>query len=176
MEASIGSIIVGLLLVDHNRTKQEEDPAGASAYLDQSAHGVYGLEPMAIVFGLPWALLMWSMVIFFIALLLLCFTISNTSTCIFVSVMSVMMAPPVVGCILICRRSSDDGELWHESLVVLKRSSDRLLACLKHFALGALRLRYARPTPHIPDEVGSAHSMTVRQDGVAASGMNSGQV
>ena len=29
MEASIGSIIVGLLLVDHNRTKQEEDPAGA---------------------------------------------------------------------------------------------------------------------------------------------------
>jgi len=60
MEASIGSIIVGLLLVDHNRTKQEEDPAGASAYLDQSAHGVYGLEPMAIVFGLPWALLMWS--------------------------------------------------------------------------------------------------------------------
>jgi hypothetical protein len=29
MEASIGSIIVGLLLVDHNRTKQKEDPAGA---------------------------------------------------------------------------------------------------------------------------------------------------
>ena len=29
MEASIGSIIIGLLLVNHNRTKQKEDPAGA---------------------------------------------------------------------------------------------------------------------------------------------------
>ncbi|KAI0250650.1 hypothetical protein BJV78DRAFT_544493 [Lactifluus subvellereus] len=167
MEASIGSIVIGLLLARHNRTKQKEDPAGASVYLDQSAHRVYGLEPMAIVFGLPWALLMWSMVIFFIALLLLCFTISNTSTRIFISVMSLVMTPPVVGCILVSRRSSDDGELWHDSLVVLKRSGDRLLACLKHFALGAFGLCYARPTLHIPDEVRSAHSMTERQDGVA---------
>ena len=28
-EASIGSIVIGLLLVRHNRTKQKEDPAGA---------------------------------------------------------------------------------------------------------------------------------------------------
>ncbi|KAI0250647.1 hypothetical protein BJV78DRAFT_1283069 [Lactifluus subvellereus] len=127
MEASLGSILVGLLLVRHNRTRQEEDLAlagGASAYLHQS-YKLFGSEPMTVVFSLPWALLMWSyvvlrpqdflphiyrishasvvdrMVLFFIALLLLCFTISNTSTRIFVSVTSVMMAPPVVGCILI---------------------------------------------------------------------------
>jgi hypothetical protein len=29
VEASIGSIVIGLLLVRHNRTKQREDPAGA---------------------------------------------------------------------------------------------------------------------------------------------------
>jgi hypothetical protein len=29
VEASIGSIMIGLLLVRHNRTKQKEDPAGA---------------------------------------------------------------------------------------------------------------------------------------------------
>ncbi len=29
VEASIGSIVIGLLLVRHNRTKQKEDPAGA---------------------------------------------------------------------------------------------------------------------------------------------------
>ncbi|KAH9979764.1 hypothetical protein BJV74DRAFT_121406 [Russula compacta] len=79
-KASIGSIVIGLLLVRHNRTKQKEDPAGASTYLYQNSHRIYGLEPMAIIFSLPWALLMWSMVIFFIALLLLCFTISNNST------------------------------------------------------------------------------------------------
>jgi hypothetical protein len=29
VEASIGSIMIGLLLVRHNRNKQKEDPAGA---------------------------------------------------------------------------------------------------------------------------------------------------
>ena len=29
VEASIGSIVIGLLLVRHNRTKHKEDPAGA---------------------------------------------------------------------------------------------------------------------------------------------------
>ncbi len=29
VEASIGSIVIGLLLVRHNRTKQRQDPAGA---------------------------------------------------------------------------------------------------------------------------------------------------
>ena len=31
VEASIGSIVIGLLLVRHNRTKQREDPAGAAS-------------------------------------------------------------------------------------------------------------------------------------------------
>ena len=29
VEASVGSIVIGMLLVRHNRTKQKEDPAGA---------------------------------------------------------------------------------------------------------------------------------------------------
>jgi hypothetical protein len=29
IEASVGSIVIGLLLVRHNRTKQKEDPTGA---------------------------------------------------------------------------------------------------------------------------------------------------
>ncbi|KAI0250653.1 hypothetical protein BJV78DRAFT_1393295 [Lactifluus subvellereus] len=166
IEASVGSIVIGLLLVRHNRTKQKEDPLGASTYLDQSTHRLFGLEPMAIIFSLPWALLMWSMVIFFIALLLFCFSISNISTRIFVSVMSVMMAPLVVGCILTSWHSSDDIGLWHDSLVVLKRSRDGVLARLKHFALGTFRLHDARHTPHHPNNEGNTHSMTERQDGV----------
>ncbi len=76
VEASIGSIVIGLLLTRHNRTKQKEDPAGAvskqssltfvivtsgqSTYLYQNSHPVFGLQPMAIILSLPWALLMWS--------------------------------------------------------------------------------------------------------------------
>ncbi|KAH9026190.1 hypothetical protein EDB85DRAFT_2149268 [Lactarius pseudohatsudake] len=58
--ASAGSVVIGLLLVRRNSAKQNEDPAGASNYLFQITHRVFGLEPMAIVFSLPWALLMWS--------------------------------------------------------------------------------------------------------------------
>ncbi|KAH8982871.1 hypothetical protein EDB92DRAFT_1952019 [Lactarius akahatsu] len=57
---SAGSVVIGLLLVRRNSAKQNEDPAGASNYLFQITHRVFGLEPMAIVFSLPWALLMWS--------------------------------------------------------------------------------------------------------------------
>jgi hypothetical protein len=35
VEASIGSIVIGLLLVRHNRTKQKEDPAGAVSGLSR---------------------------------------------------------------------------------------------------------------------------------------------
>ena len=66
-EASIGSIVTGLLLARHNRTKQREDLAGAvsrqSTYLYQNSHPAFGLQPMAIILSLPWALLMWSYVI-----------------------------------------------------------------------------------------------------------------
>jgi hypothetical protein len=76
--ASVGSIVIGLLLIRHNRSKQKEDPAGAvsglcrlglyaqlillrqAAYLYQSTHPKFGLEPLAIIFSLPWALLMWA--------------------------------------------------------------------------------------------------------------------
>jgi hypothetical protein len=81
MLASIGSTVVGLLLMRHNRCKQKEDPAGAvselyrlcldatlillrqATYLSQSTHPRFGLEPIAIIFSLPWALLMWAYVI-----------------------------------------------------------------------------------------------------------------
>jgi hypothetical protein len=76
VEASVGSIVVGLLLVRHNRTRQEASPSEAvseqlhvtcvwvtfaqASYLDQNCRKIFGLEPMAIVYSLPWALLMWS--------------------------------------------------------------------------------------------------------------------
>ncbi|KAN0108993.1 hypothetical protein V8E52_009776 [Russula decolorans] len=59
-EASIGSILIGLFLVRHNRTKQELDPSDAATYLSQSSQRIFGLEAMAIIFSLPWALLLWS--------------------------------------------------------------------------------------------------------------------
>ncbi|KAH9003471.1 hypothetical protein EDB86DRAFT_2799202 [Lactarius hatsudake] len=111
VEASVGSIVIGMLLVRHNRTKQKEDPLGANT------HRIFGLEPMAIIFSLPWALLMWAMVMFFIALLLLCFSISNLSTRIFVAVTSVMVAVLIGWCVRSAWESSDERGAWLSNLL-----------------------------------------------------------
>jgi hypothetical protein len=145
---------------------------------------------MAIIFSLPWALLMWSyvvpnsedvifsshsrhqpspprvmnrMVIFFIALLLFCFTISNMPTRIIVCVSSVMMSPLVAGCISTSWRSSDDGELWEDNLTALKRLLGPF-AHLKQLLSSPLASPFAQPTP---DDVRSMHSMTEHRDRIA---------
>ncbi|KAH9003501.1 hypothetical protein EDB86DRAFT_2826628 [Lactarius hatsudake] len=121
MEASVGSIVIGLLLVRHNRSRQKEDPAGAATYLTQYTHKRFGLEPMAILYSLPWALLMWAMVMFFIALLLVFFRSSDLSMQIFAVTTSAIMAVPIWWCILWSWRSGDSGKQWFSSLPSLIR-------------------------------------------------------
>ncbi|KAI9438687.1 hypothetical protein H4582DRAFT_190615 [Lactarius indigo] len=116
MEASVGSIVIGLLLVRHNRSKQKEDPSGATKYLTDYTHPRFGLEPMAILYSLPWALLMWAMVMFFIALLLVFFRSSNSSMQIFAAVTSALVAVPIWWCVLWSWRSGDSGKQWFDSL------------------------------------------------------------
>ncbi|KAH9026213.1 hypothetical protein EDB85DRAFT_2175857, partial [Lactarius pseudohatsudake] len=108
VEASAGSIVIGMLLVRHNRTKQKEDPAGASTYLYQNTHRIFGLEPMAIIFSLPWALLMWA--------------ISNVPTRISVAITSVIVAALIVWCIHSAWESSEEKGVW----------LDRFLPYIKH--------------------------------------------
>ncbi|KAI9446149.1 hypothetical protein H4582DRAFT_2069488 [Lactarius indigo] len=61
---SIGSIITGLLLIRRNRNMMTKDPRSARRYLHRKMKPWFGLEPLAIVFSLTYALLMWSYVIF----------------------------------------------------------------------------------------------------------------
>ena len=125
-----------------------------STYLYQNCHRNSGLEPMAIIFSLPWALLMWSyvisclswccawfmksvlldrMVIFFIGLLLFCFSISNPLTRIFVAISSVILAALIGWCIRTAWESTEDEDLWRDSLVVLRRTRGVLFERVKKF-------------------------------------------
>jgi len=147
--ANIGSIVAGLLLVRHHRAKQNENPAGAAAYLIQNTHRVFGLEPMAITFGLPWALLMWSIVIFFVALLLLCFTISNIPTRIFIGCTSVLVASLIVWCILVTWESGEREAVWHDSLAALRRTRRDFVEHVKQLGAGGLGLFHTRRAPQV---------------------------
>ncbi|EMD36408.1 hypothetical protein CERSUDRAFT_115416 [Gelatoporia subvermispora B] len=70
---SIGSILLGLLLVRQNRTKRREDVEVAVAFLSRVTRSVLGVESLAYIYSLPYALLMWSMVCFVLAVAFLVF-------------------------------------------------------------------------------------------------------
>ncbi|EMD36122.1 hypothetical protein CERSUDRAFT_85238 [Gelatoporia subvermispora B] len=83
---SIGAIILGLLLVRQNRTQEHEDVDSAVSFLSRVTHLMFGLESLAYIFGLPYALLMWSVVYFVLAVACLVFQQTTTVTRILVGI------------------------------------------------------------------------------------------
>jgi len=81
---SLGSITTGLLLIRRNRTMAVQGAEKAWIYLNDMKKRVFHLEPLAIIFSLTYALLMWSVCIFFVALLL--FSLQNMTRKIWISV------------------------------------------------------------------------------------------
>ncbi|PCH35237.1 hypothetical protein WOLCODRAFT_125636 [Wolfiporia cocos MD-104 SS10] len=71
--ASIGSTFVGLLLVRQYRLKPKDTAQEAVTFLNSRKHPTLGLETLAIVYSLPYALLIWGMVTFLIAFAFECF-------------------------------------------------------------------------------------------------------
>jgi len=80
ISASIGSIILGLILVRQNQTKHRETASEVQIFLKSWTHPWLGLETLAIMFSLPYALLMWGMVSFLIAFWFMCLQDSNAAT------------------------------------------------------------------------------------------------
>ncbi|KAF9530152.1 hypothetical protein CPB83DRAFT_851060 [Crepidotus variabilis] len=78
--ASIGSILLALLLLRQNRTKIKETANDVQAFMDDRNHRSRGLEMLAILYSLPYALLMWSVVSFLIAFAIHCFRSTTTAT------------------------------------------------------------------------------------------------
>ncbi|KIJ07799.1 hypothetical protein PAXINDRAFT_139695 [Paxillus involutus ATCC 200175] len=65
--ASMASIILGLVFVGHHRTESRNTAFEAAKFLFRLQHERHGLETLGIIYSLPYAFLMWAMVLFFIA-------------------------------------------------------------------------------------------------------------
>ncbi|KAI0356096.1 hypothetical protein OH77DRAFT_1401749 [Trametes cingulata] len=70
---SVGSIVLGLLLIRQHRVKSKDTADDAWRYLSSRKHPTLGLETLAIIYSLPYALLMWGMVTFLLAFSFECF-------------------------------------------------------------------------------------------------------
>jgi len=64
---SVGVVVLGLILVRQNRRKDQDSAEQASVFLGKMSHPVFGTEVLAVIYSLPYALLMWSMIFFVIA-------------------------------------------------------------------------------------------------------------
>ena len=87
------------------------------------------------------------MVIFFIALLLFCFSISNAPTRIFVAIMSVLMAALIGwGVWTAWESEEDEDEVWEKSLAVFRRTRVALFKRVKKF------ISFHTPRVPVPDD------------------------
>ncbi|OCH90748.1 hypothetical protein OBBRIDRAFT_887446 [Obba rivulosa] len=93
---SIGAIILGLLLVRQNRTKERENIDSAISFLSRVTHLIFGLDSLSYIFGLPYALLMWSVVYFVLAVACLVFQQTTTVTRVLVGISFVIIIVMIV--------------------------------------------------------------------------------
>jgi uncharacterized membrane protein YccC len=100
------------------------------------------------------------MVIFFIALLLFCFTISNTATRAFVVAMSVITAVLVLWCIWLAWETTEDYDLWQNSKDALRRTRNDIVKRGKEFGQDLLSPFSTRRAPEVAHSI---HSMAERQ-------------
>ena len=89
------------------------------------------------------------MVIFFIALLLFCFKISNLAMRISVSIMSVLVAALIIWCIRTAWESTEGEDVWRDSLIVFRRARSNLFKRVKDF----IPSRNRRVPPHVSQDV-----------------------
>lgn len=62
--ASIGSVVMGLLLLRQYRTKPQDAAEEADKYLRSRHNSSFGFETLAILYSLPYALLLWATMTF----------------------------------------------------------------------------------------------------------------
>ncbi|KAI0253087.1 hypothetical protein BJV78DRAFT_239511 [Lactifluus subvellereus] len=111
---------------------------------------------MAIVFSLPWALLMWSMCSFFIALVMSCRALGDISIRVPVSLAMYTTISFTFFAILILFKSDD---MFGGDIATLMSTCDSIFASVKRFALSIF-------TSSDPDHTGpsqSPHSGRYRQ-------------
>ncbi|KAJ7666257.1 hypothetical protein DFH06DRAFT_1386392 [Mycena polygramma] len=113
---SMGSIIVGLLLVEKNRNARDfataPDTLSFTAGSDR-----HRLETLAILYSLPYAMLVWSILCFLAAFFFMCFESSTLITRILVAVLWTAVAAFIVWCI----RTLWEGGGWDGLLVSGRR-------------------------------------------------------
>ncbi|KAJ6595731.1 hypothetical protein DFH09DRAFT_973865 [Mycena vulgaris] len=107
MLTSIGAILIGLLLLKQNRNRDRETAVDAARFISNRTHPTLGLETLAVLYSLPYAMLIWSMVSFLAAFSFMCFENSDLVTRTLVGVLWAAVAALILWCIFTAWESWD---------------------------------------------------------------------
>ncbi|KDR80105.1 hypothetical protein GALMADRAFT_92332 [Galerina marginata CBS 339.88] len=101
---SIGAIVLGLLLVRQHKT------ALSRSFLAYRSASVLGLETLALMYSLPYALLMWGMASFLFAFSLMCLGSHDVLTIVMICISGVVL---LIFLLWIVSMTFEDKPFWH---------------------------------------------------------------
>ncbi|KAF8838217.1 hypothetical protein BDN67DRAFT_106071 [Paxillus ammoniavirescens] len=113
---SLATLIVSLLLSDQIRRHGIESLGEGATYMRRMTRSVLGIEAMAVMYGLPYALLMWSMSAFGVALSMMIFSSVHKSALVAVATffaVAVLLALWPLTCGRGRRAAANNGDSLH---------------------------------------------------------------
>ncbi|KAF9236836.1 hypothetical protein BU15DRAFT_19368, partial [Melanogaster broomeanus] len=88
---SLGAVATGLLLMRQNRTKRRETAEDAANFMMKMDCSTFGMETIAILFSLPYGMLMWSLLSFVCGFCILMFQATDVTTRVLVGFVGVLV-------------------------------------------------------------------------------------
>lgn len=122
--SSFGSMLLGVNIARESYTKGPDMVGNVQAHLQSLVHPKHGLETLAIVYSLPYALLMWGMIFFVLAFFTECFQHPSAVTSVPVSVMAFIVLVLVGWSWHTLRDSAERGHLSGSVLAAVKWVKD----------------------------------------------------
>ncbi|KAI0315001.1 hypothetical protein OF83DRAFT_392027 [Amylostereum chailletii] len=138
MITSVGSVIIGLLLLRQTRLKHRDDATQAVEYMYKVETRWFGREPLAIIYSLPYALLMWAMISFLVGVMIFCFKDTDVVTRGSVSAIVVAVSGLIAWCIFSAWETRHEGplDIVDHAAGSLRELRQRLITTIPRFGTG----------------------------------------
>ncbi|KAF8190332.1 hypothetical protein K438DRAFT_1831867 [Mycena galopus ATCC 62051] len=105
--ASLGTIVLCLQLLKQIRNRERDTPEEAAGFMQKHDHRSRGLQKLAILYSVPYATFMWSLVFFSVALCFMCFQDSSRVTRALVGALGAGVVALMFWCIFVLWEGSD---------------------------------------------------------------------
>ncbi|KAK1231013.1 hypothetical protein PQX77_005874 [Marasmius sp. AFHP31] len=150
--SSIGSVIIGLMLTRKNKVKHKEGATDAAIFLNSFEAERLGLETLAILYSVPYAFLMWGVVLFLAAFSFFCLNEAALSVRLIVPTAWIIISFLVVWCIFTLsswdsRFNAQNRSAWDRVIEAIKDTFNKTVDATKNKMIASGILESVPETP-----------------------------